>query len=146
MRVSEDPTPSEAKRGGPDEPDRLQEARAALSAPLTPAGIRGGEPLHYAPPDADVYGTVAIETFLEDLDFPQSKGQLLERCGEWRFPVEPGRNIAFGDLLKELPDREFANPHAVARAAAPIVPKFRKFNDTMANLPKTEFFRPHGLP
>lgn len=146
MRVSEDPTPGEVKRGGPHESGNLQEARDALSAPLTPAGYRGGHPMDYTPPDADVYGAGAVELLLEDLDFPQTKGQLLERCGEWRFPVEPGREVALKEVLKDLPEREFVDPGSVARAVAPILPRHRRFNDAAANLPKSEFFRPHGLP
>ncbi|HWG91119.1 MAG TPA: hypothetical protein VNZ52_09770 [Candidatus Thermoplasmatota archaeon] len=146
MRISEDPTRSEVNRADPNEESKWKAARDALSAPLTPLGIRGGPAIGYSPPDADVYGETAISVALQDLEFPMTREDLLQRAGNWRLPLEPGTAVPLEVVLKETRQERFGSVDEVIHAVRPILGKHHRFNQAAADIPKTEFFRPHGLP
>lgn len=69
-------------------------------------------------PDSDVAGAHAIEVMLDDLPFPMSKRELVERAGLWRAPFvnETRRDEPLGPLLARLPDRTYHSPREVAQA------------------------------
>lgn len=111
-------------------PPLTTDAQAPLSS--TEQAALEDEPL--APPERSPYGIVppddlvglrAIRVQLADLPFPMTKGELLDRAGNWRVPVTGAHYHPLSQYLDALPDARYRSVDAVLKALGKARPEWR---------------------
>jgi hypothetical protein len=61
-------------------------------------------------------GSARISAALAAMPYPISRGQLAEALGDLPIPLRPGVEVAAGAIIAALPERDFEEAGAAARA------------------------------
>lgn len=81
-------------------------------------------PYGIAPHD-DVMGFRAIRVQLQDLPFPMTKADILERAGNWRVPVTGAHYHPLAQYLEGLPEGRYRSVDALLKALGKAHPDLK---------------------
>ena len=77
-------------------------------------------------PEADTLGVRHIAVALQDLPFPATAKEILDRAGHWRVPVTGIHHHTLAEFMRGIPPgKRFRHPDDVARAIGKAQPDLK---------------------
>ena len=76
-------------------------------------------------PESDTLGLKHIGIALQDLPFPMTRRELLDRAGAWRMPVTGAQFVPLAEYLEGTRRRSYRNARAVVKDIGHAHPELR---------------------